>query len=192
MKNTFKRKTAYKLICLSVALLLGATGMAEERLNQYEAVTLSHVTGCQSVGLRAGHGTKNIIDFGLTYAYCFNTRMSFLVELDHERAFFGYTEFINTILVSPGFEHNLINSTRWFYWHWGLGPAVGYDKWLCDLVDVQEKGLCFGAQVGTGVEFIPWTKFSFVVKAQQYALFSKAENYLKPNFSLAVRFNFHR
>lgn len=191
MKCKIKRTATYKLLSLSVALMFCISSMAEP-LNQYEAVTLSHVTGCQSVGLRAGHGTKNIIDFGLTYAYCFNTRMSLLVELDHERAFFGYTEFINTILVSPGFEHNLINSTRWFYWHWGLGPAVGYDKWLCDLVDVQEKGLCFGAQVGTGVEFIPWTKVSFVLKAQQYALFSKAENYLKPNFSLAVRFNFHR
>lgn len=191
MKCKIKRTATYKLLSLSVALMFCISSMAEP-LNQYEAVTLSHVTGCQSVGLRAGHGTKNIIDFGLTYAYCFNTRMSFLVELDHERASFGRTDFKNIILVSPGFEHNLINSSRWFYWHWGIGPAVGYDKWYTTWGDGEEGCPCFGAQVGTGVEFIPWTKVSFVLKAQQYALFSKAENYLKPNFSLAVRFNFHR
>ena len=117
MKCKIKRTAMYKLLCLSVTLMFCISGMAEP-INQYEAVTLSHVKGCQSVGIRAGHGTKNIIDFGLTYAYCFNTRMSLLVELDHERASFGHTDFKNVILVSPGFEHNLINSTKWFYWHW--------------------------------------------------------------------------
>ena len=191
MKCKIKRTAMYKLLCLSVTLMFCISGMAEP-INQYEAVTLSHVKGCQSVGIRAGHGTKNIIDFGLTYAYCFNTRMSLLVELDHERASFGHTDFKNVILVSPGFEHNLINSTKWFYWHWGLGAAVGYYKWYASWGNGRKECPCFGAQVGTGVEFIPWTKVSFVLKAQQYVLFSSAENYLKPNFSLAARFNFHR
>ena len=182
---------ASKLFCLSVALMFGISCMAEP-INQYEAVTLSHVTGCQSVGARVGHGTKNKIDFGLTYAYCFNTRMSLLVELDHETAQFGNTKFTNYILVSPGIEHNLLNPAKCFYWHWGIGPAVGYDRWYSDYVNEEKRCFCYGAQLGTGVEFIPKNKISFVLKAQQYVLFGSGDNYLKPNFSFAVRFNFHR
>lgn len=159
---------------------------------------LSHVKGCQSIGLRAGHGTKNLYDFGMTYTFCFNNKMSLLVEIDHEKWKDTYEfelsrlEFTNVILVSPGIEHNLLNPCKWFYWHWGIGPAFGYDKWYSVTYDLDKSCFVYGAQAGTGVEFIPTTRWSIVLKAQQYALFSSAENYLKPNFSLAVRFNFHK
>ncbi len=180
-----------KVLVWVVPFLMCASSWAEP-INQYAAVTLSHVKGCQSVGIRGGHGTKNKFDVGLTYAYCFNEWMSFLVEMDREWASIGNCDFTNLILVSPGIEHNLKNPVPWFYWHWGIGPAVGVDRWDNRIISRREQGAVFGAQVGTGVEFIPWTKFTFVIKAQQYVLFGKDHNYFKPNFSLALRFNFHR
>ncbi|MCQ2230669.1 MAG: hypothetical protein MJZ30_02290 [Paludibacteraceae bacterium] len=169
---------------------------AEEMINQHQMVSLSHVKGCQSVGIRGGKGTKSVYDVGLTYAYCFNSKISLLFELDHERWICRpkeKTEMSNVVLLSAGVEHNILNPTKWFYWQWGLGAVVGYDKWITKRLDhLVDKDFCYGAQVGTGVEFVPWTRVSFLLKAQQYALFSKVENYLKPNFSAAVRINFHK
>lgn len=163
-----------------------------EEINQYELISLSHVKGYQSVGLRAGHGTKNRLDIGLTYAYCFNERFSLLVELDREWAVFGNSEFTNLFLISPGLEHNLMNPAKWFYWHWGIGAAVGKDRWDNMVISRRVEGWVFGAQLGTGVEFIPWKRFSLVLKGQQYVLFGNNDNYFKPNISLALRFNFHK
>ena len=187
-----------KKLVIYLALLGMSLSCFGEEINSFELGHLSHVKGCQSIGLRAGHGTKNLYDFGMTYTYCFNNKMSLLVEIDHEKWKDTYEfeqsrlEFTNVILVSPGIEHNLLNPCKWFYWHWGIGPAFGYDKWYSVTYDLDKSCFVYGAQAGTGVEFIPTTRWSIVLKAQQYALFSSAENYLKPNFSLAVRFNFHK
>lgn len=178
------------LLCLSFGM--ASLFCLGEEINKHELITLSHVKGYQSVGLRGGHGTKNRFDIGMTYAYCFNEKMSFLVELDHERALFGNSDFTNLFLVSPGIEHNLMNPVRWFYWHWGMGAAVGIDRWDNRIIHQRVQGWVFGAQVGTGVEFIPWNKFSFVLKGQQYVLFGNDDSYFKPNISLALRYNFHR
>lgn len=185
-----------KKLFVSVSLLHVCLFGFGEEINQYELEDLSHVKGCQSIGLRAGKGTKNLYDVGMTYAYCFNNKLSLLIEVDHERwekRPNAVTKQTTVISVSPGIEHNILNPTKWFYWHWGLGAVLGYDKWTTvTLNNKEDKAFCYGAQVGTGVEFIPWTKCSFVVKGQQYVLFSSVMNYLKPNLSIAARFNFHK
>lgn len=195
MRNGFLLKFRSLFISLFVFSVC-LSGHSEEMINQYELEGLSHVKGCQSIGIRGGKGTKSVYDIGMTYAYCFNSKISLLFELDHEKWLSKpnqMTEQVNVILFSAGAEHNILNPTKWFYWHWGLGGVIGYDKWTTIALNNQvDKALCYGAQVGTGVEFIPWTRVSFVVKAQQYALFSKVANYLKPNFTAAVRINFHK
>ena len=185
------------LVNLFMFVLLVVPCMGEE-INEYELGQLSHVRGCQSVGIRGGHGTKNLFDVGLTYTYCFSNKISLLIEVDHERwndypsfAELRTVEHTNWVMLSPGFEHNLLNPVKWFYWNWGFGAAVGYDRWKSLRMDYEEKCFVYGMQAGTGLEFMPWTRFSFVLKAQQYLLFSKSANYLKPNFSLAFRINFH-
>lgn len=186
------KKLFFSLSFISVCV----SGFSEEMINQYEMDGLSHVKGCQSIGMRGGKGTRSVFDIGLTYAYCFNSKFSLLFEVDHEKWVSEpsrVTEQVNMFLFSPGVEHNILNPTKWFYWHWGLGAAFGYDKWTTIAFNNQvDKAFCYGAQVGTGVEFIPWTRVSFVLKGQQYALFSKVANYLKPNFTAAVRINFHK
>ncbi len=187
-----KRFSLFLSILLSYQVLCYA-----EQINRHEYQGLNHVRGCQSVGVRYGHGTKNRYDIGLTYAYCFNNKISLLVEIDRERLwtdneFETCTSFLNAVMLSPGIEYNLIHPVKWFYWHWGIGPCVGYDIWHNNFLVYDDKCICVGAQTGTGVEFIPVTWLSFVLKGQQYVLFSKEQNYLKPNFSVAARFNFHR
>lgn len=159
---------------------------------EHGEMELVHVKGCQSVGLRYGHGTKNKMDLGLTYMYVFNPKTQLVVELDHERATFGHSDFVNYALLSPGVEFNLKNPCKWFYWNWGVGASVGYDKWAAPIVDDERGGMVFGANVGTGVEFLPWTSVGFTVKAQQFFLFGNDYTYLKPNFSAGVRYNFHK
>lgn len=171
-----------------------------EEINKHELISLSHVKGFQSVGIRGGHGTKNLFDVGLTYTYCFSNRLALLVEVDHERWKNGRirkyddwdVEHVNYVMLSPGIEHIILNPNKWFFWHWGIGGAIGYDRWKSRYYRLERKGLVYGAQVGTGVEFMPFRHWSFVLKGQQYVLFSKPKNYLKPNFSLAFRYNFHK
>lgn len=186
----------FKKLFISLSFFLVCFSSFGDEINQFELEQLSHVRGCQSVGIRGGKGTKNLYDLGLTYAYCFNNKLSLLVEVDHERwnsKPYEFTQFMNVISVSPGIEHNILNPTKWFYWHWGIGAVVGYDKWTTVTLDNKvDKAFCYGAQAGSGVEFIPWTRCSFVLKGQQYVMFSKVRNYLKPNFSLAIRINFHK
>ncbi|HQJ89032.1 MAG TPA: conjugal transfer protein TraO [Paludibacteraceae bacterium] len=158
---------------------------------QAQKVELVHVKGCQSIGVRYGMGTKNKYDVGLTYTYVFNQSTSFLVEIDHEEASFGYSDFVNDILVSPGIEYNVWNPTKWLYWHVDGGASLGYDSWSCDLVNDKTSGFVYGANVGTGLEFIPWAFLSFNLKAQQFLLFGNDDQYLKPNFSLGIKYNFH-
>ncbi len=169
-----------------------------EEINKHELISLSHVKGYQSVGVRYGHGTKDMFDVGATYTYCFNNKISLLVEVDHAQWMSkdpylkGNTKHKNVIMLSPGIEHIILNPVKWFYWHWGMGAVVGYDKWTVEKIQEEYTGFCYGAQVGSGVEFMTPKYLSVVLKGQQYVLFSKINNYLKPNFSVALRFNFHK
>lgn len=186
-----------KILFFLLIVSLPSLSINAEPINGHEYQGLNHVRGCQSVGGRYGHGTKNRYDIGLTYAYCFNNKISLLVEVDRERLWtedkdVTCTSFLNAFMISPGIEYNLIHPVKWFYWQWGVGPCIGYDIWHNNFFSYDDKCFCVGAQTGTGVEFIPVTWLSFVLKGQQYVLFSKELNYLKPNFSVAVRFNFHR
>lgn len=187
-----------KKMFLCLSMLWASLFCFGEEINKHELISLSHVKGFQSVGIRGGHGTKNLFDVGATYTYCFNNRLALLVEVDHERwrskqwKNHVNTDFVNVIMLSPGVEHIIINPIPWFYWHWGIGAAIGYDKWSSPSLDIKEAAFCYGAQVGTGVEFMIGSRWSIVVKGQQYILFSKVQNYLKPNFSVAARFNFHK
>lgn len=177
-----KKRTKFALLFLLGSLV----GNAQEGRTQ-----LVHVSGCQSAGIRYGKGTKNKYDVGLTYAYVFNQKMSLLVELDHEEAEFGHSEFTNYLLLSPGVEYNLWNPAKWVYWHASGGASVGYDQWEAPIVDDETAGFVYGANVGTGFEFLPWSCLSVVVKAQQFLLFGNDDQYLKPNFSVGLRYNFH-
>jgi len=153
--------------------------------------TLVHVKGCQSLGIHGGVGTKNKYDVGLTYNYVFDKKISLLVELDHEEATFGYSDFVNVLLLSPGIEYNIWNPAKWLYWHIDGGASIGYDKWTADIVNDEVKGFVYGANVGTGFEFLPCSNFSINLKTQQFLLFGNDDNYLKPNFTLGFKYNFH-
>lgn len=152
---------------------------------------LVHVKGCQSIGVRYGMGTKNKYDVGLTYTYVFNQKSSLLVEIDHEEATFDQSDFVNDILVSPGIEYNLWNPAKWIYWHMDGGLSLGCDTWSCDIVNENTSGFVYGANLGTGIEILPWSFLSLNLKAQQFLLFGNNDQYLKPNFSIGLRYNFH-
>lgn len=160
-------------------------------LAKSEKSGLDHIKGCQSVGLRGGVGTKNTFNVGITYTYCFSNKLSLTVGLDHEEAVFGHSEFTSLLQLSPALEANVWNPANWFYLSIGGGGAVGYDRWRCEELAAEKKGFVFGPNVGVGFEFVPVSFLSLMLKAQQYAMFGNGVQYLKPQFTFAVRYNFH-
>jgi hypothetical protein len=175
-----------KIRILAITLMLAAvTATSAKR------PTLIHVKGMQSVGIRGGIGTKNKYDVGLTYNYSFDQKYTLISELDHEEATFGYSDFTNVFLYSVGADYAVWQPTNWCYLNLGLGACVGYDKWHADIVDDTQEGWVYGAQAGMNVEVFPWPFLSFDLKAQQYLLFGNKDQYLKPNFSIGIRYNFH-
>ena len=174
-------------------LLLCAALLAATTLTWAGKAHLTHIKGNQAAGVRYGVGTKNKYDVGITYSYCFGNQYTFTSEVDHEEAVFGYSDFTNSILVSPCLEFESWQPAKWLYLEGGGGPAVGYDKWSCNLpgVNDSEEGIVYGAQIGIGLEFYPTSSVSILLKGQQYLLFGNDDQYLKPNFSIGLRYNFH-
>ena len=153
---------------------------------------LTHVKGIHAIGLRGGIGTKNKYDVGISYNYHFNPKLSLSVEMDHELAKFGHTDFCNLILFSPGVDYSPVNPGGWSYLTLNLAASVGYDRWTNDYVDEQIAGFVYGANAGIGWEAFPCSFLSIIIKAQQYFLFGNDDQYLKPLFTLGIRYNFHK
>lgn len=161
-------------------------------LNSAQAQELTHVKGIHAIGLRGGIGTKNKYDIGLTYHYHFNPKIALSVEMDHEAAKFGYSDFCNIILVSPGVDYSPLNPGGWSYFTLNLAASVGYDVWTCDYVNERKAGFVFGANAGIAWEAFPCSFLSLVLKAQEFFLFGNDDQYLKPLFTLGIRYNFHK
>lgn len=157
-----------------------------------QSAELTHVKGVHAVGVRGGIGTKSDYDVGLTYSYYFNSKTALLLEADYERAKFGTSDFSGVVLVSPGVVYSVWNPAVWFYMNLSVGASVGYDNWRCDIVDEEVSGMVYGANVGYSLEFFPSSRISCLIKAQQYLLFGNDDQYLKPLFSVGVRYNFHK
>lgn len=157
-----------------------------------QSAELTHVKGVHAVGVRGGIGTKSDYDVGVTYSYYFNSKTALLLEADYERAKFGMSDFSGVVLVSPGVVYSVWNPAVWFYMNLSVGASVGYDNWRCDIVDEEVSGLVYGANVGYSLEFFPSSRISCLLKAQQYLLFGNDDQYLKPLFSVGVRYNFHK
>ena len=157
-----------------------------------QSAELTHVKGVHAVGVRGGIGTKSDYDVGLTYSYYFNSKTALLLEADYERAKFGMSDFSGVVLVSPGVVYSVWNPAVWFYMNLSVGASVGYDNWRCDIVDEEVSGMVYGANVGYSLEFFPSSRISCLIKAQQYLLFGNDDQYLKPLFSVGVRYNFHK
>lgn len=157
-----------------------------------QSAELTHVKGVHAVGVRGGIGTKSDYDVGLTYSYYFNSKTALLLEADYERAKFGMSDFSGVVLVSPGVVYSVWNPAVWFYMNLSVGASVGYDNWRCDIVDEEVSGMVYGANVGYSLEFFPSSRISCLLKAQQYMLFGNDDQYLKPLFSVGVRYNFHK
>ncbi len=156
-----------------------------------QAQDLTHVKGIHTIGLRGGIGTKNKCDFGLTYNYHFNPKIALSVEADHEMATFGHSDFTNIILVSPGVDYSPVNPWGWSYITLNLAANIGCDKWECKDLNLEKKGFVYGANAGFCWEVFPWSFLSFALKAQEYIVFGNDDQYLKPLFTLGVRYNFH-
>ena len=172
-----------------VSLLMLATSYLGIHAKPQE---LTHVKGIHAIGLRGGIGTKNKFDIGVSYNYHFNPKVSLSVELDHEEAEFGYSRFTNAILFSPGADYSPINPGGWSYLTLNLAASIGYDIWRCKNIDEQTEGLVYGANAGIGWEAFPCSFISIIIKAQEYFLFGNDDQYLKPMFTLGVRYNFHK
>lgn len=157
-----------------------------------QSAELTHVKGVHAVGVRGGIGTKSDYDVGVTYSYYFNSKTALLLEADYERAKFGMSDFSGVVLVSPGVVYSVWNPAVWFYMNLSVGASVGYDNWRCDIVDEEVSGMVYGANVGYSLEFFPSSRISCLIKAQQYLLFGNDDQYLKPLFSVGVRYNFHK
>lgn len=157
-----------------------------------QAQELTHVKGIHAIGVRGGIGTKNKYDVGLTYNYHFNSNMALCVEVDHEKAQFGHSEFTNILLLSPGVDYSPFNPWNWSYLTINLSASVGYDRWTCLEIHEKKSGIVYGANTGISWEVIPWHFLSFVIKAQEYILFGNNDQYLKPLFTLGIRYNFHK
>lgn len=157
-----------------------------------QSAELTHVKGVHAVGVRGGIGTKSDYDVGVTYSYYFNSKTALLLEADYERAKFGMSDFSGVVLVSPGVVYSVWNPAVWFYMNLSVGASVGYDNWRCDIVDEEVSGMVYGANVGYSLEFFPSSRISCLLKAQQYLLFGNDDQYLKPLFSVGVRYNFHK
>lgn len=157
-----------------------------------QSAELTHVKGVHAVGVRGGIGTKSDYDVGVTYSYYFNSKTALLLEADYERAKFGTSDFSGVVLVSPGVVYSVWNPAVWFYMNLSVGASVGYDNWRCDIVDEEVSGMVYGANVGYSLEFFPSSRISCLIKAQQYMLFGNDDQYLKPLFSVGVRYNFHK
>jgi hypothetical protein len=174
-------------LLLAITLLLAtiATGETQEQ---------EHVLtkGMQTIGIRYGVGTKNRYDIGLTYSYSLGNKYTLICELDHEEATFGNSDFTNVFLLSPSIDIKLWEPQKWLTYYVGGGPAIGYDKWESDIVNDKESGIAIGAQAGMNFEIHPWKKISLVAKAQQYIIYSNSDCYLKPNFSLGIKYKIQK
>jgi len=151
---------------------------------------IRHARGFNQIGLRAGIGTENKIAYGLSYNYHFNTNTSLSVELDREEAVFGYTDFTNQILIAPGVDYAFWQPSNFLYFHAGISACVGMDSWKSQLVSESTDILIYGVNVGLNSEVYIGSYLSAVIKAQQYFLTGDGYSYLKPNFSLSLRYNF--
>ena len=104
---------------------------------------------------------------------------------------FGNSDFTNDILFSPGIEYSVWNPVKWFYLQIALQGCIGHDTWKCDIVNDKVSGIVYGATAGATFEFFPVPYLSIVAKAQEYLIFGNNDQYIKPNFSLGLRYNFH-
>ncbi|MEE1064361.1 MAG: hypothetical protein UH071_11915, partial [Paludibacteraceae bacterium] len=77
----------------------------------------------------------------------------------------------------------------WLYMNLDLAGNIGYDQWDCTVVDLQEKHIVCGFNGGWSLEAYPWHFLSFVLKAREFMIYGKGMNYVKPDFSLGMKFN---
>lgn len=159
---------------------------------EHEKVSLLHTKGHQAIGARFGKGTKNKFDVGLEYERCFSQRGGLLCQLDMERAEFGNSEFNNIFLFGAGLEIMCIHPYPWMFIDVDLMGNIGYDQWVCEALDAEKAGVVGGANVGGTLELYPANKVAIVIGVQQYLLFGNDISYLKPNFSLGVRYVWNR
>lgn len=159
---------------------------------EHEKVSLLHTKGQQAIGARFGKGTKNKFDVGLEYERCFNQRAGLLCQLDMERATFGNSEFSNQFLFGAGIEIMCFHPKPWMFIDLNLMGNVGYDQWTCEELEAEKSGIVGGANIGAALEMYPAKKVAIVLGGQQFLLFGNDTNYLKPNFSLGVRYVWNR
>lgn len=184
---------------MTIALLFCACLMSTSE----SYAQLSHASKTHAVGARFGMGLKSrkLVkplnpcksnwDVGLTYNYHFNNKISIICEADYENGEFGKTEF-NGFVIAPGAEYAPWNPARWFFLSLSLQACIGYDIWTSKIVDAKYSGIVGGAVGGIGFEFLPWDFLGLQLKAQEYFIVGNDDQYLKPMFSFAIKYNFHK
>lgn len=159
---------------------------------------LIHTKGQMGLGFRGGVGLPTRVssidrsigyNIGLFYNLYTSNQLGLLIELDREKKEFRFSDFTNQVLLGVGCEYAVWKPCKWLYMNLDLCGNVGYDEWNCTVMDWDEKHLVFGMNGGWAMEAYPWHFLSFVLKARQFVLFGKGENYLKPDFSLGVKAN---
>lgn len=153
---------------------------------------LIHTKGKMGVGVRGGIGwikSNHAYNLGLMYHYYTGNKTGILVEVDREKAEFEYSNFTNHFLVGAGFEYAVWKPCKWLYMNLNFCGNFGYDEWNCKIMDWKEKHFIGGANGGFALEAYPWHFLSVMLKARQFLLFGKEMNYLKPDFSLGLKYN---
>lgn len=150
---------------------------------------LIHTKGQMGVGVRWGKGIKNDYNIGMFYNLYRNEKLGLLIELDREKAEFQFSEFTNQFLLGAGCEVAVWKPCTWFYLNLDLCGNIGYDKWVCTVMDWEEKHVVGGFNGGLAFEFYPWHFLSFVIKTREFLLYGKGMNYLKPDFSAGIKVN---
>lgn len=153
---------------------------------------LIHTKGKMGIGVRGGIGwikSNHSRNIGLMYHYYTSNKTGIFVEIDREKARFRNSEFTNHFMVGAGFEYAVWKPCKWLYMNLSVAGNFGYDEWDCTIMDWTERHFVGGANAGFGLEAYPWHFLSFTLKARQFMIFGKGMNYLKPDFSLGLKYN---
>lgn len=177
-----------KKIILALFCMLSAVLNAQDDGFKSSSCLL-HNKGMQSAGARVGIGTKNKIGYGLDWSLCLNSNLAVAIEIDQEKAVFGHSDFSNDFLFGGGIDWAFVHPTNWMFLNWTLGANIGHDTWSANVPkNGTVKTLCYGANTGFQMDFYPTNKLNLSLKAQQYLLFSHAENYTKPMFTFGIKY----
>lgn len=170
---------------IALAVMMTCFAMAGE-------AQLIHTKGKMGVGFRGGIGwfrSNEAWNIGLMYHYYTSNSTGIIIEIDREKARLPKSKFTNHFLIGVGFENAIWKPCKWLYMNLSLAGNFGYDEWVCNHTHWTESHCVGGANTGFGLEAYPWHFMSVTLKARQFLLFGKGMNYLKPDFSLGVKYN---